>query len=398
MRLFKGKRTAENLVLSEKWRAAELPSPGLGLEKFSPQGYTANDPEKLGNFYNACTEKLSGLLSATDEFTDPSVADAAIDTQADHLCQLHHAEKARHREQCARIRAAQQTRIGSLETREAHLREEEKALVTEIEPLAGLRAKHEITLFGRSISTGLLATIAFSLIDAGLNFAFLQNILLENFVLLVLIVGAMSILSDFTMYTLGALTSRKEEYISENKLLYKAACGAMLFFFGLSFAATLLIRLGSMDQTYGNVAADGSFVHGSYGLAEYSLQILTGFLTAGTGILSFVLSNDPNAHKVKLRRKLECDLLRVRQMLEVTAGELSTLRQVQDPIELDDDLDAAAQANIEVLRIGLKQHMRKLLAERTAKPEATDRIALSAQELCAPRNPQPALYVLKNNR
>lgn len=146
-----------------------------------------------------------------------------------------------------------------------------------------------------------------------------------------------------------------------------------------------------MNQTYGNVAADGTFAVGSYGLAEYSVQTLSAFVTACTGILSFVLSVDPAAHKVKRRRKLEVELSHIRNMLEHTAEELSTLRQASDPAARDAEMSAVALKNIEALRIGLKLHIRKLMAERISKPEFTDHVFTTAQECGEALARQPVL-------
>ena len=165
----------------------------------------------------------------------------------------------------------------------------------------------------------------------------------------------------------------------------------MFFFFLLSAVATLLIRLGSMNQTYGTVAADGTFAVGSYGLAEYSVQTLSAFVTACTGILSFVLSVDPAAHKVKRRRKLEAELSRIRNMLEHTTEELSALRRASDPAVCDAEMSATALKNIEALRTGLKLHVRKLMAERISKPEFTDHVFTTAQESSQALVRQPVL-------
>lgn len=395
MKLFHNKKVVDAYVLDEHLRPAELPSPGLGLEKFQPLQYTANTPQKLEDFYNSCAEKLTCLLAVTDEYTDPAVADPFVDAQIGHLTQLHQAEQIRHSEQCGRIRAAQQTRLETLEIRSAQLRIRETTLEQERAPLEGLSARHEITLFGRHISTGGLATFVFMLVDAALNFSFLQNILFENMFLLLLIVSSMSVLSDMTMNVLGTLVSRRDEYIAENRRFYRLACGIMFFFFLLSAVATLLIRLGSMNQTYGNVAADGTFAVGSYGLAEYSVQTLSAFVTACTGILSFVLSVDPAAHKVKRRRKLEAELSRIRNMLEHTTEELSALRRASDPAVCDAEMSATALKNIEALRTGLKLHVRKLMAERISKPEFTDHVFTTAQECGEALARQPVLYTLK---
>ena len=79
MKLFHNKKVVDAYVLDEHLRPAELPSPGLGLEKFQPLQYTANTPQKLDDFYNSCAEKLTCLLAVTDEYTDPAVADPFVD-------------------------------------------------------------------------------------------------------------------------------------------------------------------------------------------------------------------------------------------------------------------------------------------------------------------------------
>lgn len=53
MKLFHNKKVVDAYVLDEHLRPAELPSPGLGLEKFQPLQYTANTPQKLEDFITA---------------------------------------------------------------------------------------------------------------------------------------------------------------------------------------------------------------------------------------------------------------------------------------------------------------------------------------------------------
>src|SRR5699024_3763022 len=103
------------------------------------------------------------------------------------------------------------------------------------------------------------------------------------------------------------LSRRDEEFIS--KPLYYAICVGLLLMFFLSVVASIMVRWGSMDVTYGTINAAGEFVgKASYSLAEYGVTLVTAFLTTATGILSFAFSLDKNAFLVSIRERKKKEL------------------------------------------------------------------------------------------
>ena len=81
----------------------------------------------------------------------------------------------------------------------------------------------------------------------------------------------------------------------------------MLFgMFILSVIASVAIRFGSMDATFGTVNAAGEYVgKTSYNLAEYGVTLVTAFLTTATGILSFAFSLDRTPLQFQCGRERE---------------------------------------------------------------------------------------------
>ena len=167
-----------------------------------------------------------------------------------------------------------------------------------------------------------------------------------------------------------------------DKRLFYLTAGGLAALFLLSVITSVLIRVGSMDVTFGTINAAGEFVgKESYSLAEWGVTLVTAFLTTATGLISFALSFDENAYLVERRRELEAELARVSREYDQLAAERSALTLAADALELDRQRRKAAEASLEALRTGLKQHIRKLLALQQEDAAYTDAMAESAGNL-----------------
>ena len=154
--------------------------------------------------------------------------------------------------------------------------------------------------------------------------------------------------------------------------------------FFLSVVASIMVRWGSMDVTYGTINAAGEFVgKASYSLAEYGVTLVTAFLTTATGILSFAFSLDKNAFLVSIRERKKKELANCVAELAPLINELALIENAPDPQERDNRKRTAAERQIEALHVGLKLHCRKLMTVRINDPDFTEKMAASGENLTA---------------
>ena len=284
------------------------------------------------------------------------------------------------------IRSGLEVRKGVVEHRMEQLAQSRTELGQKIESLKGLNAQFEITLGRFRIPLGLPVTIAAMAVDALLNYSYLNTILMQNVFLLAITVACLSVMSDGSMYALGMLISRKDEEFMD-KRLYTVSVIGLLTMFLLSVVSGIMIRFGSMDVTYGTINAAGEFVgKDSYSLAEWGISLVTAFLTTTTGLISLVFSIDKNAHLVDRRRGIEAKLATMDAEYEALSAERDAIAHAADPTIRDLDCRKAAEMNLKALPVGLKQHMRKLLAIHQGEASYTDAMAESAAALL----PQPS--------
>ena len=228
-------------------------------------------------------------------------------------------------------------------------------------------------------SIGGPVTIAAMLVDALVNYSFLSGILLTNGALLIITVLCMSVASDGCMWGLAEMLNRKDEKFT-TKPLFWTICGFLGGLFLLSVVASVMIRFGSMDVTYGTINADGEFVgKASYSLAEYGITLISAFVTTATGVLSFAFSLDKNAFKISIRDRKKGELAACVTELAPLENELALLENAPDVREWDDEKRAAAEHQIEALRVGLKLHCRKLLTEQVNDADFTEEMAESGK-------------------
>lgn len=377
----KKKKAVYGSVLSNEYVPAYLPRYGLGLDTFITSDYRLLSRSFIQEQYDTAEAKLSELVQTSDRFSVGSICDAYINGQIPYLEAVHHKDVAANELQIKNIRSGLEVRKGVLERRMEQLEQSRTELTQKIEPLKGLNAQFEIT-FGRfRIPLGLPVTIAAIAVDALLNYSYLNTILMQNVFLLAITVACLSVMSDGSMYALGMLISRKDEKFMD-KSLYTVSVIGLLTMFLLSVVSGVMIRFGSMDVTYGTINAAGKFVgKDSYSLAEWGISLVTAFLTTTTGLISLVFSIDKNAHLVDRRREMEEELATMDAEYEALSAERDAIARAADPAIRDQDCRKAAEMNLKALPVGLKQHMRKLLAIHQGEATYTDAMAESAAAL-----------------
>lgn len=373
-------------VIEENYTPANLPTYGLALETYVNSDYPLENTTVLEATYNEAEERLESVMAATDLHSMGDEGDPYIDNQILHLWATHTAAIAEHEKQTIRIKNAIEMRIAELNVNiESAVKRKEK-LEAEIQPLEGLQPHFQIQVFNQSISVGFMVTMLAILFDSIVFYSFLQNILIVNGLLLTTTTFGMALLSDATSCALGVLISRRNEKYTARPLFY-GGCVLLGGLFLASFVLTMLLKLGSMPSSFGTINAAGCFVpKETYTLAEWAITISQGLLPACTGGLSFIFSLGDTNYKVTIREKKKKELQQCESELRAWRGELFLIENAPDPGERDATKRAAAEQHMEALRTGLKLRLRKLIIERNADPEFTEKMASSANALVHSQN------------
>ena len=385
--------------LDETYTPAPLPSPesGLvsgdpypGLESFVTGPYLMNDAEYVNSFYMAADEELSSVVATCDNHSTGRDGDTFVDGQIKKLYADLEKESAEHEHLCARIRCAKKTRIDTVKAKLKDIEAKIDKCTSVITPLEDLRAQFSITIGNMTtLSMGTLFTCFAIVFDCIVNFAYFQTVLLSHFALLIITVIGCAFLSDLSMMCLGVYISHKREDFTSRQLYY-AVCTALFSMFVISVIASPMVRLGSMAETYGTIDSAGRAVAPeSYSLAQYGITLLTSFVTACTGLISFALSNDKNAYLIKIRRRAEKERDMYINQAAKLQSELSLLENIPDPEIRDKEMRAAAVMQIEALRTGLKLHLRKLMAIRISDAEFTESMTESGEKVLAESKQEP---------
>lgn len=386
MNLFKknldSQNTARGSVFNEDYVPTSLPKHGYpDLADFITSDYSLTSKSFLDDCYKACEDSLSPLMQTTDIYTLGHNCDAYIDAQIGHLANQHLEEVSMHKVQGQNIIAARKIRREELD-RLIHQSEERISNLNEAAgPLRGKHTQFNLKLGKHCIPLGVPITIIAMVVDAMLNYSFLEGILLQSIPLLLLTVLCLSTMSDMSMFVLGKLLSRKGEDFMD-KWIYLVSVAGLISMFLLSVVAGVMIRVGSMDITYGTLNADGQFVGKEvYSLAEYGITLATSFLTTATGLISLVFSIDKNAQAEERCKALEVEMAAVTARRNEWMAERTALDLAVDPMIRDLECRKAAEANLEALHIGLKLHIRKLLALHQQDANYTDAMSESAEKL-----------------
>lgn len=357
-------------ILSDRYLPARLPQYGQHQEGIIPAGYSLTDPAFLQRCYANSEEALSGVLSTLDNYSSGGECDGMIETQIEHLRELHETEGVHISNQLDRIEASRATRKAALSRQIGPLREKADQLESEIRPLAGLQRRF---FHIGPLSAGTIVTILALIADFFVNYSFLQSVIRDSAVFLVITTVTLCLMSDASMWALGLFHSGQ----GSDRPKRPALCIAFLALFLLSIVTTILIRFGSMANTFGTISADGGWLpkEGGYTLAEWGATLGTAFVTAATGILSFAFSYSPDDDRVRRREKLDRSLRKCRSKLEPLLCEVSMLEGAPDLRAEDARNRAAALRHLETLELGLKQHARKILAIRVNDPTFTEKMA-----------------------
>ncbi len=384
MSLFRKKKDlGQQSVLTDQYVPASLPTEGLSLENFITGDYPMNSVEAVEGAFRGVEILLDGIIETCDHHSSGTECDCYIDAAMGQIIASHEAAVANDENQIVRIRSAREMRKAAIERKILPLKEKVQKLKAEIEPLEDLRAQFQLTIGNKSISIGLLVTALAMVVDAAVNFSFLQGILLSNAALLWITVICMSVMSDGSMWALGTFLSRRKEKFT-SKAMFWAICICMGLMFLLSVVTSVMIRWGSMDATYGTINAAGEFVgKESYSLAEYGVTLLTAFVTTATGLLSFAFSVDENAFLVTLRENKKKELANCIAEMEPLLNERELLENAPDPEAWDAQKRRAAEMRIKTLPAELKLHCRKMMAIRVTDPDFTERMAESGERLMA---------------
>lgn len=377
----KKKKACSETVLNEVTVPAFLPVYGLGLNTFVPSLYSLLDMSYLTVLYENVKTYLQALIETTDEYTPASVCDSYIGGQIRHIRSEFMKECAKRNSQCNRIIASRETRRDELTGKKDTKEEKIEELKAMIKPLKDLHAQHEIKIGSLIIPVGTVVTIIAMIIDGLVNYSYIESIILQSFLLLIICVVCLSVMSDGCMWCLGNLVSKKEED-SMSRATYRILFAGFLTMFCLSVVASVMIRFGSMATTYGSLNAAGQFVgKDSYTLAEWGISLVTAFLTTATGLISYYASVDKNAHLVSRRRAYEKELAALEQSLEPIMLELSDLENAEDPRVLDRECREAAEENLRALEAGLKLHARYLLSLHQQNASYTDAASESGTQV-----------------
>lgn len=381
MSIINRKKAIGGSIVTDRYVPSRLPSEGEGLETFVTTEYPMNDPENVKRAYALAGERLNGVLTSCDTYSDGSDCDYIIDSQINHIRAEHDAVVANTENQIVRIISALNMRSAAIRRKLEILQDKAKALIAEIEPLKDLESQFRIHLGHRAVSVGVPVTLMAMAIDGFVNYGFLSQILLQNATLLAITVVCMSLCSDGCMWGLATyLNHQKEEFTA--KPVFWMVCAGLLSAFLLSVAASFMIRYGSMDITFGTIGADGEIIaKDSYTLAEYGITLISAFVTTATGILSFGFSLDKNIFRISIRERKEAELERCLAEINKLRNELALLENAPDPRVRDAAKRAAAEKQIEVLQKGLKVYCRALLAEHLHNADFTEVMAKSGETL-----------------
>lgn len=382
MKFFKKKKQKDNYkVLSGNYVHAQLPSLGYELENYVPSDYPGNDPDIIRAAYSSVGDELQCIIQSSDVHSCGTECDSYITAQMKHMYATHEAVIANTESQIARIFAARETRKAELKRKIDPLQAKIDKLKSEIGPLTGLEAQFRIRIGHFSISVGLPITIIAMMVDAAVNYNFLQTVLLSNAALLLITVICMSVCSDACMWGLATYLNHREQNFT-HKPVFWAVCSGLMSAFLPSVVASFMIRYGSMDASYGTINASGEFVaKESYSLAEYGVTMITAFVTTATGIMSFAFSLDKNAFRIAIRERKKKELEGCLATLAPLQNELSLIEHAPDLCEWDAQKRTAAEHQLEALSIGLKFHCRKLMAEQVKDADFSERMAASGEKL-----------------
>lgn len=372
---------------SDNHTKVTMPVHGHGLESLVTSNYSLNNEEHLGKAYEDCKATLKCITDICDKHSIGDEADAIVDNQIRHEEALFKSEIAENNHQISRIQAEIETRKSFLDSKISEFKELIAETEGEIEPLKGLRAQFQIHIGKKTVSVGIIITILAIVLDAIMNYGFLQTIYLDNRFSLMVAATCLCLMSDGSMFGFGLLLSRRKEKFMPKPIFYLSAV-LLVAAFILSILGSIMIRFGSMPETFGTITASGDYLSKStYSMAEYGATLVTAFATTITGLLSGIFSYDENAYLVSIREKAEKKLDQYRVAIKCLEEERSILEKCDDPHIRDQEKRAAAEEHLIALRAGLKLYCRKMMSLSIEDPTFLEKMARSGNELVSEKNP-----------
>jgi hypothetical protein len=363
------KRKNQNLngnTLNSQREAAHLPcQPGQHLHTFYPQDYGTR-PGMEEKLYREVDQALQPVLAATDQETDGDVCKAFLDGQV----QLKHAaldvEQSAHQSAIAEIQNAQharrQTLVRTIEARKCRRQQ----LEAQLSRLSTTPARYAWS------GIPLLITLAFVGIDLMTQYTFLRSIYTESRTMLWLMAVLFAAFSDVPMYGAAKLLSTPEENVPKG--LRTIGIGLFVVIFLGDSACSILIRIGSMAETFAVETTRSTVYQDSYSLAQWGATILSAIAPFTTGVICFLLTIDRNEAAAHTRKKLEKELSTVLLETELYQQELDLLEQAPD-LEAYDQRDCAlAHQYLEALHPTVELHVMKQLTARMNDPKYTDKM------------------------
>lgn len=380
--LFKKKRSSTKL-LQEEFVDTQLPilSNSIG---YIAHGYKQNDPEYTESICKNAKKTLEPLVNCMDKHNSGTEAYGYIDAE------IMRPIKADFKNDCAwadyqstRIQNVTNTRLGKVERTIENLKNKLEKVEKKLEPLERYKARNEMTLFGKSVSIGLLINVFAIVSDVLVTYPYLESVVTMGGLFLFASVVAMAIMSNCSMSALGNLWSTTDEsYMSKRIQIVLSV--AYVVAFGLSVVAGPLIKFGSMDQQFGVITASGQFIpkEGDYSMAEYGITLITSFLTAFTGLMCFHFNHNRNRDKVLEKRELEKEKNILELGLEKALSERDAiLGEHHAAMKLDQDKRKAAMEEIAMLPDKLKAQFTRTWAETVGTAEAVEKAANTVEHM-----------------
>lgn len=378
----RGAQHQKGRVLEETYVPVRLRPHGENLNTVITGDFEAMDENYLESIREKASVEVGSMIEYSDEFTTADICDGKIDGLMNkHICR-HQEDNVMKELQADHISQSMEARKEELERKIPVLGKRIEARAAEIDSLKDLHTVHEVRLLGRCFSTGLLATLVCGIVDALLNFSFLQDILVENAILLGVCVMGLSVLSDGTMYVLGNMISNwseKDMPLQVKKCISFALAGLFI----CSVIGSVGIRLGSMEQIFGSVAVKDSAGQSIFTLAQWTIAALTALLTPCTGVISFACSVDRSRSGVVRRRNLEQEQATDEETFNELSAEYLKLCMSKSPAYYCSLRNAAAMNRLEALRTELKLDARTALALHQADCTYTQAMGNSMNEMMA---------------
>lgn len=351
------------------------------LSGFITPEYSLLDSVYLKKKYAECEEYLGPLVKTSDPFTLGSNLDAFVDSEIAFEKNQFNKECVYNEISAANISKARNVRKAALSSRLEKLSGEIAHTESELNNLGHPKGKHVLRIGHFMMQLGLPVTIIALIADFYVNTYFVKSMLFSKPDLLNILVICLCMLSDISLYVVSTTLSKHFDN-PEEKRVQKILLCIFISFFILSILGSIGIRIGTMNLTYGSYDADGNWIgKTAFNISEWSLTILSSFCTALTGAVSFWVGFDPGYWKEKMVNELTEKLKAKETVYLELRSELLALTEATDPLETDLERRKAAEENLKALSIGLKAHLRKLMAIQQEDASFTAAMGQSTNEL-----------------